>query len=186
MDDGWRDEDFSIAYQSWLSDTFDPDGRYRILFDLLHDVEYNWHIDRDEDRDGDGRYLRERFSNESSMQMPWGCLEWPCSFLEFVAALAYAIEDRIMYDPDTLEGPIDWFWMMMENADLKKCDDEWMRQGSSLAFMWVMERVNCILDRHYRYDGSGGFFPLENPRRDQRKTEVWMQLNEYCEERFFS
>lgn len=186
MDDSWLNEDFSIAYLSWLSDTMDPRGEYRILFDLLHDVEYNWHIERDEGRASDGRYLRERFSDESGMKMPWGALDWPCSFLEFVVGLAYSMEDQIMYDPDTPEGPRDWFWMMMENMDLAKCNDDWMREGEILSFMWVMERVNCVIERRYSRDGSGGIFPLEHPRRDQRETEVWMQMNEYCEERFFS
>ena len=181
--DGWRDDMFANEYRCWLSNTMDPRGEFHILFDYLHDTRFEWVLDRDEGRASDGRRLRERFAWEADIPMPLGSLDWPCSFLEFVAGLAYAIEDRIMYDPDTPEGPLDWFWMLMHNMELDHCTDSWMRALGPIAERNVSDKVEFVMYRKYGYSGRGGLFPLENPRRDQRDTEIWMQLNEYCEER---
>ena len=150
--DGWHDDIFGESYRSWLSNTMDPRGEYTILFDYLHDVKFEWMLDRDEGRASDGCRLRERFAWEADIPLPEGVLDWP------------------------------WFWMLMENIDLDNCDDTWMHALGPLAERNVSDKVDYVMYRKYGYSGEGGLFPLKHPRRDQRDTEIWMQLNEYCEE----
>lgn len=183
---GWATENFANAYRQWIVDRMNA-SRYTILFDYLYDVPFKWstNIPRDADREADGRWLRHVFSSESGLELPYGALDWPASFLEVTVALAMAIEDKIMYDPDTPENEVDWFWEMFENADLTRATNDWMLDAPGLAQSWVGERVNAIMERRYSKNGDGGFFPLEFCPDDQREEELWYQANEYFAERYF-
>jgi hypothetical protein len=48
----------------------------------------------------------------------------------------------------------------------------------------IRERAERMVARGYDENGNGGLFPLKNPKEDQRKVEVWMQLNAYIIEKF--
>lgn len=186
-DGSWKEEDFANAYRNWLADYMEAEG-YSILFDVLHDTEFEWdHVrfPRDSDREADGRYLRLRFSDESGMDIMEDWLAWPCSFLEFLIALACAIDDKIMYDPDTPEGPWTWFWEMMANCGLKTCTDEWMMEAGMSGWKKVSEITKTITGRRYEYNGNLGLFPLRRPEMDQRSVEIWYQANAYFIEKYF-
>jgi hypothetical protein len=162
-------------------------ANYGILFDILYDVEFEWRRDvpRDADRADDGRYLRLRFAEEEGLECKDEWLIEPCSFLEFLISLAYLIDDRIMYDPEKPDQVVDWFWLMMGNARLDACTDDYMMQGGTLAYSMVMEIVNMIMNRAYDYNGYPGLFPLRKPQMDQRKVEIWYQANAYFIEAYF-
>ena len=184
--DDWMTEDFQNAYRNWLHHKMD-DGNHSILFDYLHDTEFKWDksIPRDADRESDGRYLRMRFAEESDFEFADEWLSGPCSFLEFLVALAYSIEDEIMYDPEYPDRSREWFWMMMDNSGLSKFDDKFMKEGRLLASQMVFETVNMIMERRYERNGALGLFPLKNPQMDQREVEIWYQANAYFIEEYF-
>ena len=186
--DTWELEDFSNAYRNWLETSMNAQG-YSILFDLLHDTKFEWSrkIPRDSDRSEDGRYLRLRFANEAGLDIwdEWLDDTWPCSFLEFLVALAYSIDDKMMYDPEKPDQAAEWFWEMMSNMDLAKYDDQRMLQGGMLAWFLVSETVDKVMGRRYDYNGNGGLFPLRKPAMDQRKVEIWYQANAYMIENYF-
>ena len=48
----------------------------------------------------------------------------------------------------------------------------------------VADAMAAIIWRTYDSNGYGGLFPLRNPREDQRKVELWYQLNAYLLEQF--
>lgn len=191
MVDDWPDvcllEDFSNAYMNWMLESMGDTG-YSILFDLLHETDFKWdkrRFPRDSDRADDGRYLRLRFSNESGMDIWEEWLKKDCSFLEFLIALAYSIDDQIMYDPICPDGPKRWFWTMMHNCGLDKYDDGVMLRGTMVAYMTVLEIVNMIMERRFEPNGNFGLFPLKRPEMDQRNVEIWYQANAYFIEEFF-
>ena len=178
-------ENFKNAYRSWITVEMRAED-HAILFDQLYDTEFRWDEDKalmDMNRESEGRYLRRRFVDESGMAAPTGYLEWPASFLEVMVALAYKIDDMIMYEPGGDEGPWTWFWEWMGNAGLSRFDDHEMLAGNQLAFMSVQARVNAIMDRRYEPSGEGGFFPLKDPGCDQRYEEMWFQANSYMIEK---
>jgi hypothetical protein len=39
--------------------------------------------------------------------------------------------------------------------------------------------LDSVIWRTYSPDGRGGFFPLNQPQEDQRKIEIWYQMNKY-------
>ena len=180
--DVWELEDFSNAYRNWLQDTMHADS-YSVLFDILYDTPFEWSDDlpRDSDRASDGRYLRLKFSNESGMNVykDWLDDTWPCSFLEFLVALSYSIDDKIMYDPEEPDQPSRWFWEIMGNIGLDEYDDAKMMKDGMLAWYYVNEIMDRVMCRRYDYNGNGGMFPLRRPAMDQRKVEVWYQANAY-------
>ncbi len=186
---GWEEENFKNAYVNWIEREMRA-GDYHILFDVLYDTEFTWDRQRvpmDSNREADGRYLRRRFSDASGLVEPFGCVEWPASFLEVMVALAFRIHEQLMYDPveHPEDGPWMWFWEWMGNAGLDTHTDDEMMRGGQGSFMMTTARVNAIMDRRYSYSGEGGFFPLEDARCDQRNEEMWFQANSYMGERYF-
>ena len=186
----WKTEDFANAYRNWMLESMHAE-RYSILFDILHDTEFTWseRVPRDADREADGRYLRLRFVNGSDSDIMEDWLEvmdvtWPASFLEFLIALAYSIDDKIMYDPERPDQASLWFWEMLDNVGLARYDDVTMFHEGMLAWAIVTETVDRILQRRYEYDGGGGLFPLRSPKMDQRNVEIWYQANAYMIENY--
>lgn len=185
--DSWKLENFSNAYRNWMLREMHAD-RYSILFDILHDTEFTWSskLPRDSDREADGRYLRLRFANSSDLDIweDWLSPSWPCSFLEFLIALSYSIDDKIMYDPGKPDQASEWFWEMMGNAGLSRFDDKTLMNESSLGWALVYETVERVMGRRYDYNGNGGLFPLKKPKMDQRRVEIWYQANAYMIENY--
>ena len=182
---GWEEVNFANAYKNWLERQMHAQN-YRILFDFLYDFEFTWdyHIPMDENRAKDGVFLREEFSMESGMEEPISARYWPCSFLEFLIALCRRIENQVMYDPDSDTDASTWFWELMGNVGLDRCDDNWMLAQQGMGSMLVTEKVNEIMERRYSPSGEGGLFPLRNPETDQRKVEIWYQINDYFWENY--
>lgn len=185
--DSWRVEDFSNAYRNWLQETMNADG-YSILFDILYDTKFTWshRIPRDGDRASDGRYLRLRFANEAGLDIwsDWLDDSWPCSFLEFLIALSYSIDDKMMYDPEKPEQAAEWFWEMLSNMGIASYSDERLLQEGMLGWMTVSAIIDKVLGRRYEYNGNGGLFPLRRPAMDQRNVEIWYQANAYMIENY--
>lgn len=190
MVNDWGVENFGNfvnAYRKWMLDRMDANG-YSILFDYLYDVEYHWDPDipRDSDREIAGRDLRRRFSDETGVHLPDGWQSYPCSFLEFAIALAFAIDDKIMYDADNPNQVSTWFWMMMSNLGLDALDDEEMLAQPTLSYKMATDAVETEMYREFDYNGYLGMFPLRKPLADQRTVETWYRANAYLMEEFFS
>lgn len=171
------EERFNEAYLQWLFDRMEMQG-YQELFDIMHSIRFRWVVPMDENRESDGRHMRRLFEDESGMEMPAGAIDYPASFMEVVAGLAETMEDTLLYRPGSDYNSATWFWMMLDNAFLSPCDDIWFKETRD-AKRWVTKRIDDIMLRRYDRDGGGGFFPLKNPREDQRKVQLWYQMNAY-------
>lgn len=176
-----RLEDFAYEYLEWMKVIVDPVGEYDNLLDLLHDLEFIWIVEMDENRAEDGVYLRNRFESEMQVTCPmddW--IDWPCSVLEMILALSIKIEDTVMYRIEEGDRTAKWFWIMLNNLDISQFDDAHWNQD---ACMIVCDAIDIFLNRMYDYDGgNGGMFPLNNPKEDQRSLEIWWQMHEYFQD----
>lgn len=145
------------------------------LLRQLHQTEMIWTIPNDDNRLADGVDLRYEFLLDptSRAAVPYEWMHMPCSFLEMLIAMSrrLAFEDG--------GEPAWWFWHMLENMGLHRCNDRNTRQ---LAYQ-INFLVQRVINREYEYNGDGGLFPLKHPRMDQRKVELWSQLNAYLLER---
>lgn len=185
--DVWEAEDFRNAYRNWLEERMRA-RRYSILFDVMHDTPFEWNekeLPRDGDRAMDGKFLRVRFSEEYGKELLEEEMDDPCSFLEFLVALSYSIDDEIMYDAENPEQAADWFWEIMSNMKLDKYDNDTMSRDGILAFYAVGEILDMVMKRRYDYNGYPGMFPLSKPEADQRHVEIWYQANAYFIEKCF-
>ena len=178
-----KDESYLRFYNSyfrWLLDQVMYDdmrrsGRsYRKLLEYMRNVQFTWLIDFDKNRADDGKNLRYIFQTETGIE---GEIKGACSFLEMCIALARRINDDI-FEPDPMARPARWFWIMMENCGLDEFTDDRFNEEK------VGEIVDRIINREYKKSGKGGLFPLKNAVKDQRKVQIWYQMQSYILENF--
>lgn len=146
------------------------------LFNKLNKTIFVAIVPHDENRIGDARDLRYEFLG--SFEDEQGDLDWmrsPCSMLELFIILSRLLAFE-MDDPADV-----WFWHLMEMLDLVQFNDREYDKHPEEEIERILDRV---IWRNYEPDGRGGLFPLRNPDRDQRKVELWYQLNAYLLEQF--
>jgi len=163
-------------YLEWLAQQIRKpwglDKSYYDLFGRLHDTEFTWTVLGDDNRAQDGQDLRFVFVEEAHKDFYEKNFVRFTSLLEVMVALSRRLE--------FLAGGSapDWAWRLMENLRLNHLYDP--LQGARLAR--YNEIVEALIWRTYQPDGTGGFFPLNNPQEDQTKVEIWYQMNAYVSE----
>lgn len=151
---------------------------YKRLFRHLHERDFEWIMERDENRAYDGVKLRKELGFDHSLEVA----NRGCSVLEMLAGLAIRTDDEIIGDPGD-PRPGDFFWEMIENLALENMSEK----------EYDEDRVDRILDRwmgrEFLPDGRGSIFRVGyNTRnqmtRDMRELEIWDQMNAYVYERY--
>lgn len=168
----WMMEPIEFEYYDWLCGQINvPHNRnsYNDLFATMHDTEFVWIVDKDDNRVGDAEQLRGEFLNGRAYKFDRGV-----SVLEVLIALSRRVEFNSMSN----NTPGWWAWKLIKNLRLNKSSDPLEGRRA--------ERVNHILEsliwRQYETDGSGGFFPLVDAQEDQTKMEIWDQMMLYLVE----
>lgn len=167
-------------YLNWLYGQVAPvrESRrtWRSLFKQMHRTIFVAIVAHDENRIADARDLRYEFLAECEDEQ--GDLEWmeaPCSMLELLVILARQLSFE-------LDEPVDfWFWHLVKTLEFEQFHD---RNYNDNVQALVSETLDRIVWRTYLPSGRGGLFPLQHPDRDQRKVELWYQLNAYLLEHF--
>lgn len=167
-------------YFNWLCrlvcDTKHPYSRYSSLLEHLHNVQFEYILDMDENRLMDGIDMRYRFGREN--RYPDSMIatlldDRPCSILEMMVALAVRCEEHIMEDPDIGDRTGHWFWVMVHSLGLESMRDEMYNSD------FVDLTLERFLNRTYAHDGQGGLFTVKGCQEDMRDIEIWYQLNMY-------
>lgn len=169
----------SEIYFTWLTDRVDFDfgqtngATYIELMNILHSKEFVWIVPNDDNRLEDAMALRTQFLDEMGITNPGSFLmDSPLSVLEVILGLSL----RCAFAGGGT--PPQWAWRLIENLDLHNMSDPITSRKR--------ERIEDILDtliyRNYEPDGVGGLFPLTHPNDDQRKVEIWYQMNAYIDE----
>ena len=146
------------------------------LFRQLYKTIFVAIVPHDENRIADCKDLRYEFLAEAEDEQ--GDLEWmrsPCSVLELLIILSRILAFEMDDKAET------WFWHLIEVLDLEQFNDREYNAHSQEVIANTLDRV---IWRTYMPNGHGGLFPLRNPDRDQRKVELWYQLNAYLLEQF--
>lgn len=152
---------------------------YRQLCDILFDTPFEYTLTADDNRLSDGEQLRDWFCDENHIpDSKSEILIRPCSMLEMLIALS---RKAAMNSFDHTE-PGEWFLIFVNNCGLGKFNKERFERdpGAPRKIYDLCYKVN---HRQYGYNGRGGYFPLSHPYEDQRKVEMWYQLNDYINER---
>ena len=175
-------DDIVNGYFCWLIDKVceypDDAINYNKLFRTLHDTDFEWTIPLDANRAIDGEELRRIYAIETnhSERTVDLYINWDCSVLEMMVALADKCETQIMYDPEYGDRTAKWFWIMIENLGLQDMTND------NFDYDFVAFVLSRFMQRTYKADGDGGLFRLKNPIRDMRNVEIWYQLNWYLTE----
>lgn len=142
----------------------------------LHNIEFRYSIQMDENRADDGIELRYRFAREKRCEdYDIDYLDGPCSVLEMMIALAIRCEEDIMDDPSYGNRTGQWFWGMVVNLGLGSMTD------SRYNKRFVDNCIDIFLNREYEPDGRGGLFRIRNCEYDLRTVEIWYQLCWYLD-----
>ena len=162
-------------YSDWLYQQIYSPGRrksYRELFHIFFTTEFVWLVPNDDNRVEDGKSLRHEFLEDTDTRIPseegyW--LDLGCSVLEMFLGLV----KRLHFETgDSIEH---WSDELLKNLGFDRYTDD----CDDFDEEHIREALNDLIWRRYRPNGKGGFFPLKNPREDQRVVELWYQLNAY-------
>jgi hypothetical protein len=167
-------EPIESTYFNWLcakvmkTENSTPSLTYWTLLRKLHGTEFIWLIPGDENRADDGLDLRHEFLSESRLTSGQAWLRQGCSVLEMLIAFSrkavFQAERSIEY----------WFWLFIENLGLSEFND-----ASDPNVEAIEDIVERFIWRTYKFDGTGGMCPLQNPSSDQTEVEIWYQFSEY-------
>ena len=147
---------------------------YTYLLQELFETDFTWTVERDKNRASDGKDLRIEYEEDTGMVVD---ISANCSMLEMLVALAIRCENDIMAIPDQ-DRTEEWFWCFLENAGLTFFDNEHFDKKQ------VQKTLDRIIFRRYTPYGIGGLFPLTKPKIDQRRVEIWYQMNSWLGENF--
>lgn len=146
-----------------------PARSYWDLLKILYTKEFVWFVPNDDNRVEDGRDLRLEFAaDEGIADVDQSWLQLGCSMLEMLVALSRRLSFLGEGEART------WFWLMLENIKLDGYVD-----ASSLDVKQIDKILDKVIWRTYTARGVGGLFPLKRTTDDQRKVEIWYQLNAY-------
>lgn len=154
---------------------------YTVLLDILYRIDFRWSVHNDDNRISDGISLRYNYQADCDISFEEldELLLVPCSVIEVICGLAIRM-DSIMRDPEGAH--VDrWFWELVGNLGLLEfTDDNYDRS------LWSLDDVRNIMDifmdRTYDELGHGGLFPRNVCYKDQRKCELFEQMNGYLSE----
>lgn len=145
-----------------------PSLTYWKLLRELHNTEFVWLVPNDDNRLQDGLDLRPEFLRAAFLKRDTEWENLGCSVLEMMIAFARRLE----FQTDT--SVQDWFWIFMENLGLSEFND-----ASDVDLSEIHDILFRFIWRTYDFSGNGGLFPIYNPKRDQRKVEIWYQFCDY-------
>lgn len=171
--DSLINEYFEWMYQLVHHNRYSRKASYRKLLSRLYSIDFTYTIDMDNNRASDGINLRYRFGYECDhpdYEIAAFLDDRPCSVLEMMLALAIRCEESITCDQEKVGK---WFWSMLRSLGLDSMNDD------SFDRDYVDEVIDIFLNREYSYDGKGGLFTIENPKRDLRTVEIWYQMSWY-------
>lgn len=163
-------------YFEWLKSSLDSSDKlcrsihYSKLLKKLFDTEFYSDNLMDTNREADALELREKFD------IAWARnYHKPISVLEVMYALAYRLNDSLLWNPDYGDRTALWFWTMVDNLEFDIMDDDNYDDD------FVEIRLDIILGRQYDEDGIGSLFPIPGWNRDARELDIWYQMQAFLQ-----
>lgn len=171
-------------YFEWLTKLVRPEfnGKsYYLLVRCLYEKEFFSLVPFDENRAEQGIGLRAEASNETGIDFVNKLSFGPCTVLEMMVVLAENMA-YIMEGFEPFKNGNDWFWELVFNLGLEDYDDSRFLIGE--AEPDVEEILERFLERRYEPDGTGGLFPLYDPKEDQRELDIYTQMHAYLQQSY--
>lgn len=148
---------------------------YELLMRKLHNINFVWYIERDENRMKDGLALRDEYFDNAGID--GGSFNRKCSVLEMLIGLAIRLDTDYIGDPGE-PHPEFIFWDMLCNLGLD------IFVNDNFNEIYVEDIVIKWLERKFKSNGKGGIFPLKNDTFDSRNEEIWKLAMAYITENY--
>lgn len=179
-------DSFEKKYLYWLASLVKlDDEKYSILFETLWNKEFYSIFPNDDNREIEGRQLREKWSDKIGIDFKKTAEFGPCRVIEMLIALSQRMEFEL-YGSDYNKTSADLFWEFVNNLGLKKYTNKVIVNENSFGDIDMI--LTRWLDRKYDRDGFGGIFPLKywakSGLRSQYDTEIWYQMCAYLAENY--
>lgn len=175
MDELWDDY---LQYLIWRCG-LQKENKMVLIFEVLHKIPFFYVLERDINRRSDGFFLRNGYKIPNEFMDNIDILEEfdtrRPAVMEVLVALAIRVDNEIIGDPAD-PHPEEFFMKMIKNLGLDK-----LRRGCHKE-RETIKIVQRWLNREFESDGIGSPFPVRYDHRDQRRLEIWDQMNSYiCE-----
>lgn len=167
-------------YYIWLTTMIDFEAHenYSQLLEYLHNTNFIWTMLGDDNRAEDGKALRARFMDETDYLNYDILLNKPCSVLEMLVAFAERIDKDVM---DDQYGTAYWFWLMIGNLELDRCNNE------DFSIEFVEKVLKSWLNRENCSDESGnkkGIVYQLFGKNYHISDELWFQMQAFVMEKY--
>lgn len=167
-------------YHNWMCDkmrTNLPEHRnYTLLLTHLDDKAFIFTHPLDENREIDGKYLRQEFLDEEGLgrDLFW---EGDASILEVLVAMSIRIETEITGEigNDHIER---WFWVMIHNLGLDKFRDDRYDERK------IDEILDNWLEKGHGPNSKFTIFPLKKSKTNRDDIDMWYQMQLYLAENY--
>ena len=151
--------------------------QHSILLNIAHETIFYERVRNDVNRVNDGLELRDEFVETTGNTRPIiVSKKRSCTMLEMMIALSRRIND-LNYDPTDPDRTAHWFWILIDNLNLSDFSDRNMNVAAEAATYDTFKRV---VERTYGANGIGGLFPLLSAKQDQRRVEIWFQMQSWA------
>lgn len=149
----------------------------------LYDTQFKWLIPNDINRSFDGEKLREKFCIYMDYNFSDLSMSEEANLLEVFYGLALRCEWNILDNYNNFDVRY-WFNKFLINLELNLFTD------NDYYFYGGKDKIDVILNRFmkrtYNKNGKGGLFPLRFCNENQRKVEIWYQMNSYLLENYYN
>lgn len=103
--------------------------------------------------------------------------------LEMLVAFSMRIDDWLNGGDEAERQR--WFFQMLRNLKLIEYNDGACSSMDGRDFAdQVKARLDIWMEGRYRWNGEGGIFPLRMADHDQRRVDLWYQLQGYLRENY--
>jgi hypothetical protein len=178
------------SYFNWLkSETFtikSEQRAYEGVLRVLHDIPFTWIIHADDNRSGDAVTFRQ-FEFLDQIEIPYDTPplplgQWATAAPSVLEVLLGCARRWNYY----FNGPCVSFYfnIMFRNMGFENFPG---RALGPQAQDQIREKVDIWLTRQFQPNGYGSPWPLNNgfrPAADQRRVDIWSQMNAYSAEHF--
>lgn len=181
-----ENEAIITEYMNYLMDRagLEKDGEdgYSNICRKLMDTEFIPMLARDENRTDECRALRGDY--EAATDIQWvgeildGILGENGRMLELMIVMAEKMRFE-MSDSEHEASTRKWITEIMDNCGMGRYARNEDYQEDA-----VEDILEAVIFRKIGWDGEGGLFPVFLSQRDQRRTELIAQMNDYIEENY--
>ena len=176
------------TYFQWLCDLVHCEKKeksYYKLLKIMFDTEFLVKNKNDINRGVDGCELRTDYYCDCGVPEKDQLFPGTCSILEMIIGISKRMMFELAKDGDDDESYFyHYFWEILDNLHLTWFDDKKIEWNPCQNTIRIKEILRILNERKYQKNGEGGMFPLRNPSKNQKRVEIWYQMQAYINEKY--